>query len=255
MKILGIETSSKIGSVAICDKDVILAEQSFEKGMLHGKELIPTIKSIFKKNDLRPIDINLIAVDVGPGSYTGLRVGTTCVKTLSYALNKPAIDVTSLDTISQNVTNEHKYICPILDAQRERVYSCIYKYSLNDRLAFYKNINQGNSQLVTKNIRSFNLWKRVSELLLTSPGEIVNTLPKGTFIFGDGVSRYKKLFEKEGFPIGNNDMEIPKAAFVAILGKHDYDKGRRCDTKTLKPIYLRKPEALEKSKKDKVRSG
>lgn len=247
MKVLGIETSSNIGSVAICDGDAVTAEQSFEEGMLHEKELMPALKSAFEKSCLKPKDIDLISVSVGPGSYTGLRVGITCAKTVSYALKKPVIDVSSMDVIAQNVRVEHKCICPVIDAKREMVYACIYEYSPDNQMRFRSNVKHNLPALSAKDeSMSINLWKRVSELLIISPDEVINRLPEGTLVFGDGVPRYVKIFEKRNLLIGNDDIGIPKAYIVAILGRHAYKKGRRRDINALKPIYLQKPEATER---------
>jgi len=243
MKTLGIETSGNVGSVAICEGNSIIAEQSFEKGMRHGKELIPSIKSIFEENGFKPGDIDLIAVDVGPGSYTGIRVGITCAKTLAYSLNKPVIDVTSLDAISQNITNVYKFICPVLDARREKVYSCIYESALDDNLP-------GNS--TTEISQPVSLWKKVSKLSLISPDELIKALPDGSFVFGDGVARHTELFDTSNFLTGDIEYGIPKAAFVAILGSYDFAQGRECDAKTLLPLYLSEPAVLEKLAKDKI---
>ncbi|MGR3220805.1 MAG: tRNA (adenosine(37)-N6)-threonylcarbamoyltransferase complex dimerization subunit type 1 TsaB [Candidatus Anammoxibacter sp.] len=242
MKILGIETSSNIGSVAVCDNDFVIDEQSFGEGMRCGKHLMPAVKSIFEKNGLKPKDIDLISISVGPGSYTGLRVGITCVKTLSYALKKPVIDIPSMDVIVQNVRVKYDCICPVIDAKRKLVYACIYKYAPEDQLFFHANPKHSHlTQPIKGDLTSVNLWESVSELLIISPNDIVNKLPKKTLVFGDGVSCHTEIFENGNMLIGNNDMGIPKASIVAMLGKYEYAKGKRCDINALSPIYLHKP--------------
>ena len=101
MKVLGIETSGDIGGVVLSKDYKIVLSKEFGC-MQHSKELVPAIKSAFHKAGWTPKDIDLIAVDVGPGSYTGLRVGITCAKTLAYALQKPVIDVPIFDIIAEN---------------------------------------------------------------------------------------------------------------------------------------------------------
>lgn len=241
MRVIGIETSSKVGSVALCVDGTAIAGCDFETGMVHGKELMPAIKSIFDERSLRPRDIDLIAISVGPGSYTGLRVGIACAKILSYALKKPVIDVPSLDVIAQNVKDKHEYICPVLDAKRGQVYACIYKYSANPCPQF---------QPVTGNRfqGTAGLWERVSKILIISPHELVSVLPEGACVFGDGVTSYMSIFKGRGLLIENEDIGIPKAHVVAISGGIDYEAGRRCDINTLQPIYLRIPEAIDRLK-------
>ncbi len=233
MKTVGIETSGKIGSVAICDGDEVVAERSFEKGMLHGKELVPAIKLIFDENSLKPADIDLIAVDVGPGSFTGVRVGITCAKTLSYVLNRPVIDVVSLDAIVQNVELDAgiENVCVVLDARRNRVYSCFYGVTLS-----------GN---VGHDVNCRNKWARRSELLLVSVDEIIDRLTDGALVLGDGASSYLDFFEKKNVLIDKDSLDIARASNVAFLGKRAYLEGRRCDLKSISPVYMQRPEALE----------
>jgi len=100
MKVLGIETSGNVGGVAICEDKHVIITKGFGAGMQHGKELIPAIRTTLHEIGWKSGDIDLIAVDVGPGSYTGLRVGVTCAKTMAYALNKPVIDVPIFDIIA-----------------------------------------------------------------------------------------------------------------------------------------------------------
>src|SRR5574337_469088 len=165
MKVLGIETSGNVGGVAICEDRHIIIAKDFG-GMQHGKELIPTIKNAFLEIGWTPKDIDLIAVDVGPGSYTGLRVGVTCAKTMAYALNKPVIDVPIFDIIAETYAIGSIPICPIIDARRKHVYACIYKLEGVQR-------------------------KRHSEFLVIRPEKLLPILPRPVIVFGDGIIPYK----------------------------------------------------------------
>ena len=222
MKTVSIETSGKVGSVAVCDGDVVIAERSFERGMLHGKALVPSIKLIFDKKGLKPSEIDLIVVDVGPGSFTGVRVGIACAKTLSYVLNRPVIDVVSMDAIAQNVTVTGGVVdvCVVLDARRNRVYSSIYRVALGGELNCY------------------NRWSRVSELLLVSVDELIGRLPQGTLVLGDGVLPYREFFENGDVLIDEESSDIVSASSVARLGNSYYMNGRRCNMDNLEPVYM-----------------
>ncbi|MBT3881430.1 MAG: tRNA (adenosine(37)-N6)-threonylcarbamoyltransferase complex dimerization subunit type 1 TsaB, partial [Candidatus Scalindua sp.] len=103
MKVLGIETSGLVGNIAVCDGDRVVARKTYGKNFSHGKEIVSTIELLFNEIKLDPSNIDLIAVSTGPGSYTGLRVGVTCAKTLAYGLGKPVIDVPTLDVLVENV--------------------------------------------------------------------------------------------------------------------------------------------------------
>ena len=172
MKVLGIETSGNVGGVAICENKHIIITRDFGAGMQHGKELIPAIRITLHEIGWKPGDIDLIAVDVGPGSYTGLRVGVTCAKTLAYALNKPVIDVPIFDIIAENYAIGSIPICPILDAKRNHVYACIYKLEGIQR-------------------------KRLSEFLMIQPEKLLPILPRPVIVFGDGVASYKDIFQQK----------------------------------------------------------
>ncbi len=244
MKILGIETSGGVGSAAVLSDDAVISEKVFEKGMLHGKELLPSIKEIFDEQGLKPSDIDLIAVDAGPGSYTGIRVGVACAKTLAYTLRKPVIDVAGLDAIAQNVEANHKYACPIIDAKRKMVYACIYECAQTNDAAH--NIAEPDQTLSDRSRIEIKPWNRKSDLLIIAPETLVDKLPPGAFVFGDGIARHKDVFEKTGLTFGNDELATPKASVIAMLGKQKFENGASIDLNGLQPIYLRLPEPVEK---------
>jgi len=236
MKVLGIETSGNVGGVAVCeDKHIILAKEF--GGMQHGKELVLTIKDVLGEVGWKPRDIDLIAVDVGPGSYTGLRVGVACAKTMAYALNKPVIDVPIFDIIAENYTVNTTPICPVLDAKRNHVYACIYKpVNVSDIQG------QSGFEPVTERIQ----WKRLTEFMVIQPDKLLSILPRPVIIFGDGVLPYKDVFQQKDIFIDKEERAIPKVEYVALLGEKMYESGHRCEIEKLLPLYLRRAEAIEK---------
>jgi tRNA threonylcarbamoyladenosine biosynthesis protein TsaB len=164
MKVLGIETSGLIGNIAVCDDSKVVARKSYGKNFSHGKEIISSLESLFNEINWQPNEIDLIAVSTGPGSYTGLRIGVTCAKTLAYGLEKPVIDVPTLDVLVENVKDSNvKTICPVLDAKRKSVYACIYDRSNNEN-------------------------RRTTDFLIISPDSLIDILPESTLIFGDGIA-------------------------------------------------------------------
>lgn len=224
MKVLGIETSGNIGGVAVCEGKHTIIAKDFGPGMQHGKELIPTIRTTLREIGWKPADIDLIAVDAGPGSYTGLRVGISCAKTLAYALNKPVVDVPVFDIIAENYPVNSTPLCPILDAKRKHVYACIYTTEGAQR-------------------------KRLSEFLVIQPEELASMLPRPVIVFGDGIAPYKHIFHQSDIIIAEENHATPKAKYVALLGERMYEAGHRCAIDTLLPLYLRRPEVVEKSHK------
>lgn len=221
MKVVGIETSSSIGSVAVCDSYTVVGKKTFGKTLSHGKELVSSFKAIFDEIKWEPDDIDLIAVSIGPGSYTGLRIGVTCAKTLAYGLGKPVIDVPTLDVLAENVKDDVKSFCPVIDAKRKRVYACIYD-------------------------RNNNKNKKITDYLIISPNKLINILPESTLIFGDGVAPYKDIFEQKKVTIADDKLGVADAVNVARLGLRRYEQGKRCEVNLLVPLYLRKSEAEER---------
>ena len=222
MKVVGIETSGSIGSVAVCDGNTVVGKQTFGKASNHGKEIVSSLEAVFNEVKWKPEDIDLIAVSIGPGSYTGLRIGVTCAKTLAYGLGKPVIDVPTLDVLAGNIKDDVKHICPVIDAKRKRVYACIY--------------SRNNS----KN-------KRTTDFLIITPDELKDILPESTLIFGDGVAPYKEIFTQMKVTIIEDEKPgIAEAVDVARLGLERYEQGERCEINELVPLYLRKSEAEEK---------
>ncbi len=221
MKVIGIETSGSIGNVAVCDNDTVVGKRTFGKTLGHGKEIVSSLKSIFDEIKWEPNDIDLVTVSIGPGSYTGLRVGVTCAKTLAYTLGKPVIDVPTLDVLAENVKSDVKNFCPVIDAKRKRVYACIYVGTDNGK-------------------------KRITDFLIVSPKELLDILPESILLFGDGVIHYKDIFTQKKITIANDDLGIASAVNVAKLGLKRYEQGKRCEIDLLDPLYLRKSEAEER---------
>lgn len=230
MNVIGIETSGNIGGIAVCKDRNIIAAKDLESGMLHGRELVPAIKDIVSHLGWKFGDIDLIAVDVGPGSYTGLRIGVTCAKTITYALNKPIIDVSAFDVIIENYAMDSLPVCPVLDARRNHVYACIYE-------TIPGHFNQG-LEVIQK--------KKISGFMVIQPEKLLSILPRPVVVFGDGVSAYKDIFHQKDIFIDEEEKAIPKSRHVALLGEIAYESGRRCETDKLLPLYLRQAAALEK---------
>jgi tRNA threonylcarbamoyladenosine biosynthesis protein TsaB len=223
MKILGIESSGLQGSIALLQDEQLRKEINLKDGMVHGKYLAPSIKKALQSCGWRIKSINLIAVDIGPGSYTGLRIGLATAKTLAYALDIPLIGVSSLDVIAQNIPVRYDHICPVLDARWLQVYAAIYA-------------------------RHDKIYQRSSDYLSITPEELMRQLPEGAFLFGNGINRYRNIFTRADIKIGNPALAIPRAANVARLGRQAYLKGERADPFKLVPLYLRLTEAETKLK-------
>ncbi len=200
MTILAIDTSTDYLSLAIMRGEKIVARFHRKLRMRHSSMLVPTIDRLLKKSRVKLESIDCFAISIGPGSFTGLRIGAVTVKGLSYALNKPIVAVPTLDVIAQNVKGFIGIICPVLDARKNKVYACLYKSD-------GKNIN------------------KISKYLLLSAEELM----KKTAGYG------KKVFL--GDVIGLKSW-YPKAEVVANLGAEYYRAKKFVTAEKLEPLYL-----------------
>lgn len=130
--ILSIETSTPICSIALHQNEELIGKLSLNKGMSHSSLLSPAIDNLMNLTGLKLSEVSAIAISKGPGSYTGLRIGTSTAKGLCYALNIPLISIETLKGMASGLVNpEQYYLCPMLDARRMEVYTSTFDSSLN----------------------------------------------------------------------------------------------------------------------------
>ncbi|MBE7018906.1 MAG: tRNA (adenosine(37)-N6)-threonylcarbamoyltransferase complex dimerization subunit type 1 TsaB [Ruminococcaceae bacterium] len=126
-KLLAADTSAKTATVALFENEVMLAEYTQNIGLTHSEGFLPLVEEVLvaTKKDLSEIDY--FAITNGPGSFTGLRIGVSTVKGLAHAVNKPLVEISTLDALAENIPHFSGYVCPILDARRQEVYAAVYK--------------------------------------------------------------------------------------------------------------------------------
>jgi len=233
MKVLGIETSAHTGSIAITDNFKVLAAHTFPEALRADAELIPTLDELCRALSVNWSEVGLLAVDIGPGSYTGLRVGLATVKTLAYTSNKPVVPVTSFDTLVEGAhTPDVRYLCPVIDAKRKEVYAAVY-----ERLPIAASEE-------TKGFQRH--WKRKSRMMVITPAQLVKKLPGGVAVLGSGLDRYVALFKSRGIRCLTQESWIPRAGAVAQLGEWEYRQGKQVGIHELAPLYLRIPQAEQR---------
>jgi len=224
MILLAIETSGQTASVAVCDEDEALAVHTFGKGARHGRNVMPAIDDVLRRAGVSRTDVDAVAVSAGPGSFTGLRVGITCAKTLAWALGWRAVPVPSLEVLAQNVEPAAhggcRFTCPVFDARREKVYGTTFEWDGAE-------------------------WTDTTGVLLEEPGALAERLPAGTLVFGTGVRAYADVFAGGRFPVGEADLELGRAEAVAALGRL-LRAGRDVDPMALAPRYYRLTAPEEK---------
>jgi len=232
MKILGIESSSLVASVAIVTDDITTAEYTVNFKKTHSQTLLPMIDEIGKMLELDLHTIDAIAVSGGPGSFTGLRIGSATAKGLGFALDKPLIHVPTVDAMAFNLYGISSLICPIMDARRNQVYTGLYHYQKDFE--------------VVKEAFAADIHQLIADL--NQNGEPVVFL-------GDGVPVYAAVIQAEmtvPFTFAPAHVNRQRAASVAALGQIYLEQGQTETAAEHAPDYLRKAQAereLEEAKK------
>ena len=215
MKLLSIDTSSDVCSVALLEDDVLIKELNKTDSKTHSENLMPLVDELFKSSGISLSDINVIACSIGPGSFTGIRIGIASVKAMAEAYNLPVVGVTSLETLAYSVQNSN--IVSLIDARNNQVYCGIF--------------NQNHE------LQEDYLADDINAVL----PYIDKYLPV-TFV-GNGAILHKELIEKK-FSNVLFSQENSQSSFA--LGKCAYDKwkkGNVLTADTLLPLYLRKSQA------------
>ncbi len=246
MKILAIDTSGLVGSVAISDGDILTALFSIQYKTTHSEILMPMLSDIASKINLDLATIDAIAVAAGPGSFTGLRIGSATAKGLALALDKPVIPVPTVDALAYNLYGNEKIICPMMDARRNQVYTGIYTFVPADT-------EERNLE------RSFSM-KVIKEQFATSVEDIaerLNSLGKPVVLLGDGVPQYHDRLEeilKVPFSVAPLHANRQSAASVCALAAEYAGQGRMVSSDDFAPNYLRLSQA-EREALDKERAA
>ena len=222
-KILAIESASLTASVAIADGEKLIAEYTLNDKKTHSQTLLPMIDEMISRTDTDKHSIDAIAISKGPGSFTGLRIGSATAKGLGQALGIPLIPVPTLDGMAYGLYGCAGLICPIMDARRNQVYTGIYR-------------NQGAFQAVMEQCAL-----DIGALL-----EKLNGLGEPVIFLGDGVPVQRERIQEElTVPVSFAPVHLnrQKAGAVAVLGAVYYEKGIVQTAAEHAPEYLRMSQA------------
>ena len=238
MKILAIDTSSKICGVAIIENEKILIKLINDDEKTHSVKLMPMIDKAFKDTNLSLDNISLLACCTGPGSFTGVRIGIATIKAFSDVKNIPVVGITSLESLAYNVKQISKptsLICSLIDAKNENVYCGLYNFS-ND--------------LNYANIFAENIDITISKII-----NVINEKQFTDVIFvGDGSKIYKEKLEnslKNSIFATEND-DVQNIISIANIAFNKYNSGEYGNSSSLSPIYLKKSQA-EREFEEKIK--
>lgn len=224
MKILGLDSSGIVASVAIVEDDVLIAEYTVNYKKTHSQTLLPMLDEIAKMTELDLNSIDAIAVAAGPGSFTGLRIGSATAKGLGLALKKPLIAIPTVEGLAYNLYDIPGLICPIMDARRKQVYTGIYRFT-DHQLKVVEDQMAVSMETVIEKLNQY--------------GEAVTFLGDGVPVFHEFIA------EKMTVPYSFAPAHVNKqrAAAVAALGEIYYRQGKTETAMEHVPDYLRVSQA------------
>lgn len=223
MLIFGIDTCCMAATAALMDESGLLAQTVVNNKKTHSQKMMPQIEEMFGHTELSPEDVDFYAAAVGPGSFTGVRIGVATVKAMAQAFKKPCIAISTLHALAKNVALFDGIICPILDARREQVYNALF--------------NGGKSLERLCEDRALAISELLDELKKTD---------KEIMFCGDGVPVFRETIEKE---LGDRARFAPLmlnmnlASAVAELGLEYAKKGETVPYGDLVPQYVRLSQA------------
>ncbi len=228
MKILAVDTATKSCSVAVIDEKSVISEYSANHNDTHSKFLMGMIRDILNICHLSVNDLDGFAVTIGPGSFTGLRIGLSAVKGLALASRKPVVGVSSLEALAYQVFGTDKLLCPMMDARRSEVYAARYRF---------------------KDLK-IEIEKPPVAL---SPEKAIENINEPCILTGDGATLYKDLIRDVLGPmavITNFTQHLIRASTVGHIAMQRFKSNDTDDVSLIEPFYLRKSDA-EKNIKTK----
>jgi len=217
MKILAFDTSTKYLSIACFEDKNCVVQFHKDIGIQHSNLLIPTIESLLKQIKWDIKQINLLCVGIGPGSFTGLRIGIAVAKALTFIVKNNIVTVPTMDAMVYNYTLKDSFIAPLLDARKGKVYVCVYKKNKQNII-------------------------RITDYLLIEIEQFLKTLDKEVFFFGDAITKYKTALDNCKFAKYDETFSFyPKAKYIALKGL-EKSKNYLDDYKKIVPLYLHSKE-------------
>ena len=240
MRILAIDSSGLVATVAVVEEEneisKTIAEYTINYKKTHSQTLLPMLDEIVKMTDMDLDTIDAIAVAGGPGSFTGLRIGSATAKGLGLALKKPLIHIPTVDGLAYNLCYTDRIICPIMDARRNQVYTGIYQMDGDKLQVLEAQMAVGIDELAKK----------------------LCTYGKPVIFLGDGVPVHKDRLEKElmtdqDIAFAPAHMNQQRAATVGMLGIQYYKEGKTETAMEHKPDYLRVSQA-EREREERLKA-
>jgi tRNA threonylcarbamoyladenosine biosynthesis protein TsaB len=223
MRIIAIDSATSCGGIAILEDNQILASLVLNVKKTHSERLLKNIDYLLGECGLQIMDMDGVAVSVGPGSFTGIRIGMACAKGLAYSTGKPLVGVSLLEALALRNAERGILVCPVLDARRNEIFGAAYKRDEDTRKMV--EILPGRAEPLEK---------------------FLENIKESALFCGDGVLKFKAAIEKtlaEKAVFAPANRNLPSAVEIAMLGMERISRGETDDISGLSPLYLRAHDA------------
>jgi len=220
---LAIETSGRVGSVALVEDGAVADEREFPHGLKHAAGILTIIDSMIRDRAWTPRDLDELYVSAGPGSFTGLRIGITLAKTMALATGVKLVAVPSVRVLVENAPPEATNVIIVLDAKRDQIFTARFE-------------------------RKTDGWHEREPAKLDSLSSMLERSPRPVYLLGEGIPYHEKFIPKQpDVIVASPETWKARASVVARIGSEMANHGEFADPFKLTPIYIRKAEAEEKA--------
>lgn len=220
MLICSVDSSATPASVCLLENDKIIAEYYLNTGFTHSQTLMAMLESVLKISGKSADDIDLYAVNSGPGSFTGVRIGVSAVKGMAYALDKPCVEVSTLESMAYNLLGSHTIVCACMDARRRQVYHGLFRVD-GDKV------------------------ERLCDDTAIAVDDLLSGLPdhEEIILVGDGAELVDQSTDDPLITLAPPNLRYQRASSVALAAVEKYNRGEVVSPAALMPRYLRLSQA------------
>jgi len=225
--ILVLETSSRQGSAALATGAGIVASARLPGLKRHAGELLPAVEAMLREHDWPADSVTDVFLSIGPGSFTGLRVGVTVARTLAWSVGVKIVAVPTLDSLALNALQADpvpRHLAVILDAKQSRVFAAAFELTAGT-------------------------CRKIIDAHMADPGEVLGRCPRPLAVLGEGIPYHRQAIESSGATVLPESLWWPSAANVYAVGLQMAEAGQYTPAGGLLPLYIRRPEAEEKWEK------
>lgn len=239
MKIIALDSSGLVASVAVIEGQTLVGEYNIQYKKTHSQTLLPMLDEVCRMIELDLASVDAIALAKGPGSFTGLRIGSATAKGLGLAMDKPVIEIPTLDGLACNLYGTDKLVCPIMDARRNQVYTGIYEFlPEEEKPVFYK----------------LHCLTQQCAVSIEEIAERLNAFGREVIFLGDGVPVFEEKLKElmqVSYGFAPAHMNRQRAAAFGFLAEEYYKAGKMVNAREHAPEYLRLSQA-EREKLEKA---